>query len=197
MTNEGLSLVDVAEIVLRETKEPLDLYALYDAVCERKNIKPEDKDDIVSQFYADITVSAKFVYTGDNMWDIKSNQKIELWEKDGSFYKEYTEVVIPEEYLEKEVKKTPEPKVSKAKAATPVVEEVVEEAKVEEVVVEEVKVEETVKPEANDTKTTVEPVVGEKTGEASTEEYEEELFDDFDEDKYNEYMDTYEDQYED
>jgi DNA-directed RNA polymerase subunit delta len=190
MTNEGLSLVDVAEIILKEAKEPLNIYDIFDAVCTRKEINEDLKNDLVSQFYADITVSAKFVYVGENTWDLKENQKIELWEKDGSFYKEYTEVEIPEEYLEKPAKKAP--KVVKAKPEpTPesVVEEVVVEAApvVEEVPVVEEKVEPVVEEVAS--------VTPDK--EESTEEFEEELFDDFDEDKYNEYMDTYEDQYED
>ena len=105
MTNEGLSLVDVAEIILKEAKEPLNIYDIFDAVCVRKGLAANVKDVVVSQFYADITVSAKFVYVGENTWDLKDNQKTELWEKDGSFYKEYTEIDVPEEYLEKEVKK--------------------------------------------------------------------------------------------
>jgi DNA-directed RNA polymerase subunit delta len=191
MTSEGLSFVDIAETILREAKEPINLYDIFDKICEIKGVEEDAKDDLISQFYADMTISAKFVYTGDNMWDIKDNQKIELWEKDGSFYKEYTEIEIPEEYLEK-----PEPKKAKPKPE-PKPEPVVEEAAevVEEVVAKEVEVAEEVVAVVAD-EPVVEPAT-EDTNDLATEEYDEELFDDFDEDKYNEYMDVYEDQYDD
>ena len=81
MTNEGLSLVDVAEIILKEAKEPLNIYDIFDAVCVRKGLAANVKDVVVSQFYADITVSAKFVYVGENTWDLKDNQKINIYNK--------------------------------------------------------------------------------------------------------------------
>ena len=177
MSKIGLSLVDVAEIKLREAREPMNIYDLYDKICEEKEITDENKDNQISQFYADITTSAKFVYVGENTWDLKDNQKTDLWEKDGSYYKEYNEVVIPEEYLEK-----PKPKAEPVKEETVTV--------TPEPVVEE-KIEVTPAPAKEET---VEVVADE---EYISEEFDDELFDDFDEDKYNEYMDTYEDQYED
>jgi len=197
MRLEGQSLVDVAAVVLKQAKEPLDIYDLFDKVCEIKGVEEDVKPNIISQFYADMTISAKFVYIGENMWDIKENQKIELWEKDGSFFKEYTEVVVPEEYLEEEkpVKTAPVINVDEEKK---VVEEVVEE------VAEEVEpiVEPVVEPVVRKTKQKVD--ISEENDDYEEyvgEEFDDELFDDFDEDfdedKYNEYMDTYEDQYED
>ena len=32
MTNEGLSLVDVAEIILKEAKEPLNIYDIFESL---------------------------------------------------------------------------------------------------------------------------------------------------------------------
>lgn len=190
MSVEVLSLVDIAELVLRETKEPLSVYDLYDKVCERKVVSEKNKLAFISQFYADITTSARFVYVGQNTWDLKDNQKIELWEKDGSYYKEYTEIELPEEYKEK-----PKPKAAKApsnaKAKAKVKEEVVvvEEVK-EEVIVEEV----VVKPDTVKA-TQVKDATKDIDAEAGSEEFEDPFFNDFDEEKYNEYMDTYEDKY--
>lgn len=201
MTNEGLSLVDVAEILLKESKEPLNIYDIFDAVCIRKEIKDSKKNDLVSQFYSDITVSARFMYVGDNTWDLKENQKIELWEKDGSFYKEYTEVDLPDEYKEEAAKKPAKKTKAKAKKASAKEEPVVV---VDPVVEEVIVVEETPVVEGKPANVKEEPVVPavEAVNETAKtdgegEEFEEELFDDFDEDKYNEYMDTYEDQYKD
>lgn len=189
MSREGLSFVDIAELILKEKREPTSVYDLFDKVCEEKQVTDEEKLDSIAQFYADITTSAKFVYVGENTWDLKENQKIDLWEKDGSYYKEYNEVVIPEEYLEKP-KPKPQPKA----------EPVVEEAKVEPVVEEPVQ--ETVEVVAEPVQEEVqkpldESVVPAVEEDVDSDEFDDELFDDFDEDKYNEYMDTYEDQYED
>ncbi len=198
MQNEK-SLIDAAVNVLEKEKKPFDLYQLFDIVSAEKGLSDEEKANVITKFYSDLTTSAKFVYAGDNTWDLKANQKIELWEKDGSFYKEYTKVELPDEFKE-------EPRVIRPANTKPVVEvkpDVVEEVK-PEVVEKEVK--EAPKPKA---KPVVEPVVEvaeEKTpevapvGDTAVENYEEEVFEDFndfDEDKYNEYMDTYEDQYED
>lgn len=198
MSKQGLSLVDIAELILKENKEPASVYDLYDKVCEEKQSTEEEKLENISQFYADITTSAKFVYVGDNTWDLKENQKIDLWEKDGSYYKEYNEIELPEEYKEKP-KPVAKPKVAEVVVepvqevvVEPVVEEVVEEVATQPVVEEPV--EEVVVEKQKPLDESVVPVVEE---EFVSEEFDEELFEDFDEEKYNEYMDTYEDQYED
>lgn len=198
MVKEGLSLVDIATAVLLDAKEPMNLYDLFTEVIKRKEIEVADTTDLLTNFYGDLTVSAKFVYTGENMWDLKSNQKIELWEKDGSFYKEYTKIDLPEEYLEEEKPKAPKAKpVAKVEPKPEKKEPVI--VKVEPVVVEEVAVvaEEAVVETDKTTKPAETPVVDAvaEYEETASEEFEEELFDDFDEEKYNEYMDTYEDQY--
>ena len=184
--------MDAAVSILQKDKKPVDLYQLFDRIALDLNIEEDQKQNLVTKFYTDLTTSAKFVYVGDNKWNLKANEKIELWEKDGSFYKEYTVVELPDEY-----KQELYPPVKKQKpVAKPVVkvEEPVEVVEiVQEVVVEKpvIKVEEPVVIPA-----AVKPVVTE--GE-ETDEYEEvfEEYEDFDEEKYNEYMDTYEDQYED
>lgn len=188
------SLIDAAVALLEVEKKPYDLYQLFDILTKDVELSDEEQGEIVTKFYSDLTTSAKFVYTGDNQWDLKANQKIELWEKDGSFYKEYTKVDLPEEYKEapKPKKAAAEPVVAVAKPKAKA-KKVVEEPVVE--VVEEVKPEPVVEAVAD--KTPV-PEFTESTKDEVVANYEEEVFEEFeefDEDKYNEYMDTYEDQY--
>jgi DNA-directed RNA polymerase subunit delta len=187
--HNDLSLIDAAVVILQNNKKPHNLYELFDAVTEGRNLSEDQKSDLITSFYADLTTSAKFVYAGNSEWDLKANQKIELWEKDGSFYKEYNVVELPDEYKEK-------PKPVKAKPVKAPKIEVVEEPAID--VVEEVVVAAVVEPEAEEkfAAKTTEAVV--ETPDV-IENYEEEVFeeyDEFDEDKYNEYMDSYEDQYE-
>lgn len=183
------ALIDAATRVLKEKKEPLEFYELFNIVCGEKEYSDELKLELVTQFYTDISTSAKFVYTGDNMWDLKEHQKTELWEKDGSFYKEYTEIVASDYVV--------------TKAVEPVETVVEKPAAVEKP--EIIKVE---KPEKADKidRAKLERVFAEKAdpGVVRDEDYvdydeviEDEEEDDFDEEKYNEYMDTYEDQYKD
>ncbi|MBN2604866.1 MAG: DNA-directed RNA polymerase subunit delta [Bacilli bacterium] len=186
------ALIDAATRILKEKKEPLEFYELFNIVCGEKEYSDEMKLELVTQFYTDISISAKFVYTGDNMWDLKEHQKTELWEKDGSFYKEYTEIVASD-YIDEKV-------------AQPIVEDVEDVTVVEKPIVEEKP--EVVKVEKADKidRAKLEKVFAEKAeaGVVKDEDYvdydeiiEDEEEDDFDEEKYNEYMDTYEDQYND
>jgi DNA-directed RNA polymerase subunit delta len=195
MTNE-YSLIDLAALVLAEEKRPYDIYELYQIVTKKAGLSEEEKDLYLNKFYTDLTLSAKFIYVGENQWNLKANEKVELWEKDGSFYKEYNTVELPEEYKTApyETKKKPKA-VKQEEQVEPVVEPVEPTVHPKEEVVEEVK-EPTVEP-------VVEPVesVEEKIQQETLfdDEFEEDFddYDDFDEEKYNEYMDTYEDQYDD
>jgi DNA-directed RNA polymerase subunit delta len=166
------ALVDTAEVILKKSKEPIDFYELFDTVAKEKGLSEADKEEFVTHFYSDITVSGRFVYTGDNTWDLKAKQKIELWEKDGSFYNEYTDVEdlqpeVTEEVVEEKVVEVVEPKVE---------EEVVEVKSDEEVIIKD------------------DETLNEDT-ENIFDDFEEE--DDFDEEEYNKYMDTYEEKYDD
>lgn len=197
-----LSLMDTAETILREKNEPLDIYELFDLVCKVQEVEDARKSDLVSHFYSDITISAKFVYVGDNQWDLKEKQKVELWEKDGSFYKEYTEFKMPERPVEAAPKKAKPVEVPVVEAKPiPVVEE--EPIELDDDFFAEVSEEEPAEEPVKEPKKEVgeEPVVEPVAkDEPEYEEEYEEVFDDleeddFDEEKYNEYMDTYEDRY--
>ncbi len=214
------SLIVSAIRVLGEKKEPIEFYTLFTLLCDEKDYSKDERAELITRFYSDITTSAKFVYTGDNNWDLKEHQKIELWEKDGSYFKEYTEIKASDYTDRNLVMPKPAPKkvrAKKAKKATKVVKvDVVEpkveviEPKVEEIkeikevkevkeVVIEVTKEEVIEKVAEVAKKTGEVVKEKIAGEDGFVEYDEEVVedfeDDFDEDKYNEYMDTYEDKY--
>ncbi len=92
MTEAEKSYINIAEEILDEAGEPLDLYDLFDAIIKRLEIKEKDAEAMLPEFYTELIGSAKFLYTGDNTWDLKRRQKTELWSKDGSFYNEYKEV---------------------------------------------------------------------------------------------------------
>ena len=208
-TNEQ-SPIDLAETILQASREPIDLYDLYDEVAKRHGESPSAER--LNAFFAELTTSAKFVYMGDNSWDLKRRQKIELWEKDGSFFNEYTEVedaVMEERIAEQKQREAAHEQMledrerarvlaEKAEAEEDVVvPRIVEEPEpidvvepVEEEIIAEVAQEETPEP-IEDQKVTDKADKADTADEDADEEY-----DDFDEEEYNEYMDEFEDKYE-
>ena len=208
---QEMSLINLAEQVLHEIKEPLDLYQLFDKVLEMSNHKHQEEiSEVLNAFYTDITSSAKFIYMGNNTWDLKRHQKNDLWDKDGSFYNEYAEVhdadldariaeaeAAEEAHLAKiEARRLAEEAKAEAKAAQAEAEahEAIEAAEVE-----------VTQDQADPVEATpleVEDSVDEQGTEVEKEDIkdvepleEDDEYDDFDEEEYNEYMDSYEDEY--
>jgi len=170
-----LAMLEVAEILLKESKTPITIQDLIRSVAEIKEISLEDVDKL-TQLYMDITQSAKFVYCGDDQWDLKE-RNLELWDKDGYAF------VHPEE-VEEDVEEDLD--------FTEFVLEDEEEVEVEDE--EEVEEDEEIKEEkayiAIDLPT-------KSTDEDDTDDDVEIEFDsdDYDEDEYNEIMDDFEDMY--
>ncbi|TVP86256.1 MAG: DNA-directed RNA polymerase subunit delta [Acholeplasmataceae bacterium] len=186
---KSYAMLEVAEHILKDHKEPMTIQQLLSAVAEIKEI-PKDDVDRLTQLYMDITQSAKFVYCGEDQWDLKE-RNLELWDKDGHAFASLVEI---EEEIEEE------------------------EDEEEEEVVEEVEEEEAQKPTKDDTDDDDEPEAEEEDEEVreakeyieaplpikSTDDDDDDddidiEFDsaDYDEDDYNEIMDDYEDMYED
>ena len=194
------SLIDSAERIIRKKKTSLDLYKLFDIICAEKGLDDDKKKEFITQFYTDLITSAKFVYTGNNTWDLKGTQKADLREKDGSFYKEYTVIdAVKDETKEAKVKPKAKRK-PRAKTKTKV-ESIIKKAEVvEEKTIEEVKIVEEVEEVIVIKEEKITKIKKSKSKkETEVNEYEEEVIeefeDEFDEEKYNEYMDTYENKY--
>lgn len=162
-----LSLIEAAEQILKQNKGPMTFLDLFKVMSEAKEFTQEEIANVISQFYADFIISAKFVYTGDDMWDLKSRQSIDLWDKDGAYYQEFPEYE-EEEFLDEEEEFEED--------------ELDEEDEEEEEDEFELDEEEEFEDEYED-----------DFDIDDEEEVVEE--DDFDDDKYNEYMDDYEDMY--
>ncbi len=164
-----LSLIEAAEQILKQNKGPMTFLDLFKVMSEAKEFTQEEIANVISQFYADFIISAKFVYTGDDMWDLKSRQSIDLWDKDGAYYQEFPEYEEEEEEFLDEEEEFEE-------------DELDEEDEEEEEDEFELDEEEEFEDEYED-----------DFDIDDEEEVVEE--DDFDDDKYNEYMDDYEDMY--
>lgn len=90
MTNrKTMSIMELAHQILLDEGKAMTFIELYDRICVEKEISDDEKLETISQVYADFITSAKFIYVGEDEWDIKGRQAIDLWDKDGAYYDEY------------------------------------------------------------------------------------------------------------
>lgn len=83
---EQNSLLEIALEIMNEKSGSVNIYDLIDEVLNRKGITDDD-GTLAAKLYTDIIVSSSFVFMGDDMWDLKSRQSLEQFEKDGYDFK--------------------------------------------------------------------------------------------------------------
>ena len=183
---EQMSLLEIA-VKLVEEKGLYNIKELIKDTLRAKGIS-EDNTDAAVQLYVDMTASSKFVYMGDDMWDLKAHQPLEAFDKDGSSFISKDEEYVPEddeeeEFFDDDVEASDE-------------EDEDEESKddsYDEDSLDDEDDEEDKKSEDGD-------LESEDTERYSEDDYSEDDYsddDEFNEDKYNDLMDDYEDMYDD
>ena len=80
-----MSLLEVAVKLMEQKRSVQNIMSLIKEVLEMKGITDED-GEYTTQLYIDITTSSKFVYMGNDEWDLKSRQSLDEYEKDGSAF---------------------------------------------------------------------------------------------------------------
>ncbi len=198
---KNMSIMELAHQMLSENGKAMSFIELYDNVCAEKGIAEEEKAENISQVYSDFITSAKFIYVGDDEWDIKGRQTIDLWDKDGAYYDEYPD-------YEEELSLFDEKTDDEYSIEEEVVEEDEEDEKVYEDDFDEDDIEDdddskydTFVEEDEDYIEDEEDLIfddEEAEEDEEVEEVEEEVEAvEFDDEEYNEYMDDYEEMYED
>ena len=92
-----LSLLEVAVKILEEKKAPINIYDLIAEVLNRKGLTDDENKTLTTKLYVDITTSSKFVYMGDSNWDLKLNQSLDEFDKDGSDFNSKDDYVEEED----------------------------------------------------------------------------------------------------
>ena len=111
-----MSMVEVAIYLQSQPNvEKTTFLDLYNKVAELKGFSEEEKREHIAQFYTDVTACGDFVYCGEELWDLKKNQKLEAM--DSEFYNEHIADTSDEEEEEEEEKKPKARKRSKANQA--------------------------------------------------------------------------------
>ena len=80
------SMLETAIGVMKRKRSPQPFMKIYEEVAEELQFSEAQKTDNVARFYSDLSLSAYFIYTGDNNWDLKERQPTDMWDKDASFF---------------------------------------------------------------------------------------------------------------
>src|SRR5690625_2901782 len=79
-----LAMVDVVEALIKENNKPLKIQEIFSKVAEIKGFGLDDIDRLAN-LYMNIVESGKFVFMGDDKWDLKEGN-LDLWSDDGSAF---------------------------------------------------------------------------------------------------------------
>ncbi len=166
---QEMSMLDVATSILEKNQGKMKMSDLLRETIAAKELDSTDYD-LQTQLYLDITTSARFVYMGEEEWDLKDRQPLAMFDKDGSEFN----VDVEDEFEKEEDDLTFEDDDSDDYDNDD--EEDYDDEEVDE-------------DDYDD-----DDLEHDENGEI-LERYHED--DDFDEDKYNNYMDDFEDMYDD
>ncbi|MDE6946549.1 MAG: DNA-directed RNA polymerase subunit delta [Anaeroplasmataceae bacterium] len=174
-----MSLLEVAIYLMEQKKARQSIRTLIKEVLEMKGLDDAD-GSLATQLYIDITTSSKFVYMGDEEWDLKSRQSLDEFDKDGSAFNTKG-ADLDDEPMDEE-----EAELDEELDEEDLDEEDLDEDEEDDYEDEEDEDEDDSEYEYEDDEDSI--IDGD-----ITERYSE---DDFNEDKYNDLMDDYEDMYE-
>lgn len=166
------TLLEIVEYLLTENEEGLNIHELFKQAATIKGLDLGDVD-VLAQLYLDMTMSAKFVYLGDEMWNLKE-RNLEAWDKENFGYVE-TEYEDEEDEDDLEFS-----------------DYVFEEDEEDEVEDDE---DEELDGDLIEEKEYIELDLPSQSTDDDEDEGPEITYDDEDEDRYNEVMDDYEDMY--
>ncbi|MBR6072093.1 MAG: DNA-directed RNA polymerase subunit delta [Acholeplasmatales bacterium] len=95
-----MSLIEISLEIMESLDGPINIYTLIEETLAKKGISDPD-GTIAAKLYTDITISSKFVYMGDDNWDLKSRQSLDQFDKDGSSFiskdEEYEDETVDED----------------------------------------------------------------------------------------------------
>ena len=185
------SLLEIAIEIQSKSKENTTFVDLFNKIAEQEDLSEEEKAECIAQLYTDIVSSGDFVYCGEDLWNLKSNLKIDAL--DSEFYSEHagTDEVEEEKPAKKQSRK-------KKKAEKMEGEENVELHDFDELV------QDNEDDDSSNEDEGYENVTDDYDSDYSSDDDDDDFDyttgddedgDDFDEEKYNSIMDQFEDQY--
>lgn len=71
------SMVDIAFDLLKANKQEMSFIDLWDEVSQKKGFSRAKADELIGQFYSDLTLDNRFVQRKENRWGIRSHYKFD------------------------------------------------------------------------------------------------------------------------
>lgn len=98
---ELLSYMDVAKLIIKEEKKPLNTPTIFKKICELLELSDEEYEEKIGDFYTSLTTDKRFIFLEDGTWDLKDNHKVKIVLDDED--EETEEEVEEEEIIEPEL----------------------------------------------------------------------------------------------
>lgn len=73
----GQPMVDIAFDLMSKKKKEISFGKLWEEVSQIRGLSQAQADDLIAQFYTDISLDDRFVHLKDNQWDLRSRHKFE------------------------------------------------------------------------------------------------------------------------
>ena len=92
---ESLSYTDIAEIILKENKKPMNTPNVFKKICELLELSEQEYSEKIGDFYTSLTTDKRFILLDTAEWDLKDKHKVEI-----ILDEEDDEEILDEEELE-------------------------------------------------------------------------------------------------
>lgn len=92
----NMAMVEIAYELIKQNNGPVSIYELFEEISKVKGFESLSADqltDKLTTLYMNIVQSGKFVFAGENLWDLKEGN-LDLWDNDGS---QFIEIIEEEE----------------------------------------------------------------------------------------------------
>lgn len=73
----GQPMVDIAFDLMTKKKKEISFVKLWEEVGQIRGLTQVQADDLITQFYTDLSLDDRFVHLKDNQWDLRSRHKFE------------------------------------------------------------------------------------------------------------------------
>ena len=75
---EALSYTDLTEMVLKETKKPMNTPSVFKKICELLELTDEEYSEKIGDYYTSLTTDKRFILLDTAEWDLKDKYKVEI-----------------------------------------------------------------------------------------------------------------------
>ena len=99
---EVLTYTDIAEIILSNSKKPLNTADLFKNICELLELSEEDYKKEIGDFYTSLTTDKRFVSLENALWDLRDRHAINIEFTDDDEDEETDEEELNEEIEDEE-----------------------------------------------------------------------------------------------